>query len=130
MSPAARRWAALGALTMAIAIGMGAFGAHGIRGRVSDRMLAIWETAARYQAYHALGLLALGLLRDRLDAGAKQIDRVAMLFIVGMLIFSGSLYLLVATNLRWLGAITPLGGVSWISAWILLSVTLARSKSP
>src|SRR5262245_54409408 len=104
-----RTFFALGALLAGLGVAAGAFGAHGLRARLTPDMLAIFETAVRYQMYHALALLAVGW------AAARWPDRgVALagwLFVAGIVVFSGSLYVLALTGTRWLGAVTPLGGL-------------------
>lgn len=125
MSTLARRHLVAGALAMALAVACGAFGAHGLRGRIGDDLLTIWETAARYHAYHALGLVALGLLGEHLRSAPPRLLALAgRLMVAGIFLFSGSLYLLAASGVRWLGAITPLGGASWIAAWLLIAIAL------
>ena len=110
--------ATLGALLAGLAVGLGAFGAHALRARVDARMLEVFETAVRYQMYHALALLAVAyyLGHDAPGAGAA-----AWSFLAGILLFSGSLYLMVATGHRWLGAVTPLGGVAFMLGWAMLA---------
>ena len=110
-----RTFVALGAVFGGIAVALGAFGAHALRASLSPRDLEIFETGVRYQMYHALALVLVGILwawrphASLLTAG--------WLFVAGITVFSGSLYLLVVTNTRWLGAVTPLGGVAFILAW-------------
>lgn len=117
---AARFFLIAGALSAALAVMLGAFGAHGLRGRLPPDLLAIYQTASQYHVYHALGLLAVGLLAAQLPAsGALRWSGGLML--AGTLLFSGSLYLLAISGQRWLGAITPLGGTAWIVAWLLLA---------
>ena len=110
----------LGALSALLAVAAGAFGAHALKGRLSLDMLAVFETGARYQMYHALGLIAVAWLHGRwpgvLSAAA------GWLFVAGILLFSGSLYLLALSGQRWLGAITPLGGVAFMAGWLCLVV--------
>lgn len=120
-----RRWAMFGALAMALAVALGAFGAHGLRGRIGDDLLAIWETGARYHAYHALGLFAAAFVQSRATR-PRRVAVAAWLLIAGIVLFSGSLYVLAATGQRWLGAVTPFGGASWIAAWVLLATALRR----
>jgi uncharacterized membrane protein YgdD (TMEM256/DUF423 family) len=105
----------LGALSAAIGVAAGAFGAHGLRGRLTPDMLAIWETAVRYQVYHALALLATAWALSRWPGRPGL--AAGWLFVVGTLLFSGSLYLLSLSGQRWLGAITPLGGVAFLAGW-------------
>ncbi len=119
------RWAmTIGALLAGVAVALGAFGAHALRARLEPRDLEIFETAVRYQMYHALALLAVGWLISREAPGAGA---AAWSFIVGMALFSGSLYLMVATGQRWLGAVTPLGGVAFLVGWLLLARAAWRS---
>ena len=118
-----RTAATLGALFAGLAVAAGAFGAHALRSRVEPRDLEIFETAARYQMYHGLALLAVAWLLDR---GIAQASGAGWAFTAGTLVFSGTLYLMVATGARWLGAITPVGGVLLISGWILLGLAARR----
>src|SRR6516165_8892910 len=109
-----RTFAVLGALSAALGVVAGAFAAHGLRGRVSADLLAVFETGARYQMYHALGLLAVA----RAVAG--------WLFVAGIVLFSGSLYLLALGSPSWLGAVTPVGGLCFIAGWAVLAWVAAR----
>jgi len=112
----ARTAATLGALAGALAVVLGAFGAHALRSRLDAADLEVYETAVRYQMYHAFALYVTAWMLDRgAPAGAA-----GWAFVAGIAVFSGSLYLLVATSQRWLGAITPIGGVAFIAGWILL----------
>lgn len=113
----ARHWLATGAVLAAAAVAAGAFGAHGLRARLSPADLATFETAARYQMYHALALVAVGLLAGR----GVSVAGAGWLFVTGTVLFSGSLYLLTLGGLRWMGAVTPLGGVAFILGWLLLA---------
>ena len=107
----------LGALLAALGVILGAFGAHALKGRLDANDLAIFETAVRYHLIHAVAIVAIGE-KFRLPAWA---------LVVGITIFSGSLYLLVLTGQRWLGAITPIGGLSFIFGWIYLAWLALRS---
>lgn len=109
----------LGATFAFLGVAAGAFGAHGLRGRVSTDLLAVFETAVRYQMYHALALFAVAALLGARASGAAT--AAGWLFVLGVLIFSGSLYALVLSGVRWLGAITPLGGVAFLAGWLLLA---------
>ncbi|HUE96578.1 MAG TPA: DUF423 domain-containing protein [Longimicrobiaceae bacterium] len=113
-----------GAVMAFIAVAAGAFGAHGLRDRLSPDLLTIFETGARYQMYHALALLAAGWAAGQWPSGWTT--AAGWLFIVGILIFSGSLYLLALSGVRWLGAITPIGGVALLAGWICLAVSAWR----
>lgn len=110
----------VGSVAGGFAVVLGAFGAHALRGVLDDRALAIWHTAVDYQFWHALALLAVGLLaRARAD---RSLWIAAVCFAIGSVLFCGSLYVLAAGAARWIGAITPLGGVALISGWIALAV--------
>lgn len=121
-------WARAGAWLMLLGVGAGAFGAHGLRSRLTPEMLSVWETAVRYQIYHALALLALAGVFDRLPPGA--VSTSGWCFFSGVLIFSGSLYALSLSGLRWLGAITPVGGLLFLAGWALLIVNAGRAAAP
>ena len=110
----------IAALALAAAVVLGAFGAHALKGRLAAEMLATYHTAVEYHFWHALGLLSVGALmsRSRDDSALKW---VAWLLIAGLLLFSGSLYVLALTGASWLGVVTPLGGVAFIAAWLWLA---------
>src|SRR5690242_9217645 len=108
-----RTFFALGAALAGIAVAAGAFGAHGLRGRLDADMLAVFETAARYQMYHALGLLAVAWATARWPDGGAVL--AGWLFVAGVAIFCGSLYALSLSGVRWLGAITPIGGLCFLA---------------
>jgi uncharacterized membrane protein YgdD (TMEM256/DUF423 family) len=116
----ARFFLVAGALSAAVAVMLGAFGAHGLRGRLPADLLAIYQTASQYHVYHALGLLVVGLLALQAPTNGA-LRGSGWLMLLGTALFSGSLYLLAITGQRWLGAITPLGGTAWIAAWLLLA---------
>ena len=115
-----KTWLIVGASLAGLAVLLGAFGAHG-----SPEDLAIFETGVRYHLYHALGLLIIGAIGFQISQDVIQIP--ATLLTAGIVIFSGSLYLLVLTNTRWLGVITPIGGLCFIIGWLLLAFNLFRS---
>ena len=116
----------LAALLLAAAVGGGAFGAHALKSRLSADALAIWQTAVTYHAWHALGLLAVGLLMlhwpERSDLGWA-----GWLLVLGIALFSGSLYALARTGVRGLGAIAPIGGVAFIAGWVVLAWAVWRT---
>lgn len=114
----------LGAALMALAVALGAFGAHGLKSRVGEDLLAIWQTGVTYHAWHALGLLIVGVLMQAQVTARTPI--AAWLFLVGIVVFSGSLYLMTLTGARWLGAITPIGGLSFIAGWLALVFQISR----
>lgn len=112
----AQLWTLLGAIYGFIAVACGAFGAHALKARLDDRLLQIWHTGAQYNMAHALALVALGswLSANPGQSGLWQ----GVGFSIGTLIFSGSLYLLALTDIRWLGAITPIGGTLFLMGWL------------
>ena len=110
---------AVGCLSAAVAVTLGAFGAHGLRGRLVPDMLTAFEIGVRYQMYHALALVAVGLALPRWPTPAMAL--AGWLFIAGTLVFSGTLYALALSGHRWLGAVTPLGGAALIAGWIVLA---------
>lgn len=112
-------WMVLGSLLGACGVGLGAFGAHGLKGRVAPEMLAVFETAVRYHLTHALALLAVAWASERWPGSFTQ--AAGWLFVAGIAIFSGSLYLMTLTGARWLGAVTPLGGLAFLAGWAVLA---------
>lgn len=110
---------ATGAFLAGLAVAAGAFGAHGLRGRLTPDMLQVWETAARYHMYHALALIATGIIADRWPA--PLLDKTGWLFLAGIVLFSGSLYALATTGITTLGAITPIGGLAFLLGWACLA---------
>ncbi|HRW08452.1 MAG: DUF423 domain-containing protein [Caldilineaceae bacterium] len=114
-----RLFFALGSLLGGLGVAIGAFGAHAMRGRITEDLLANYETGVRYHFYHALALFAVVVAIQRWPSSTLPVV-AGWLFIVGVIIFSGSLYLMAFTGLRWLGAITPIGGVALIAAWVCL----------
>lgn len=116
----------LGSLLAGLAVAAGAFGAHGLRERLAPDMLAVFETAARYQMYHALGLLAVAWAVGRWPGGVAAVA-AGWCFVAGIVVFSGSLYVLSLSGVRWLGAITPLGGLAFMAGWALLAVAAWRA---
>ncbi len=109
----------IGALSAFVAVGLGAFGAHALRSRLTSEMLTIFEVGVRYQMYHALGLLAVAWASSRWPGSAVR--AAGWCFVAGTVIFSGSLYLLSVTGQRRLGAVTPLGGLGFIVGWLALA---------
>jgi uncharacterized membrane protein YgdD (TMEM256/DUF423 family) len=114
----------LGAASGFVAVAAGAFGAHALRARLSPDLLGVFETAARYQMYHALALMAVAWAVARWPGALPQ--WAGWLFIVGTVLFSGSLYALALSGVRWLGAITPLGGLAFLAGWICLGLAARR----
>lgn len=110
----------IGALLGGLGVGLGAFGAHGLRGRLSPEMLAVFETGVRYQMYHALAILLVASLVGRLDGG-RLLSAAGWAFTAGVAVFSGSLYALALTGITVLGAITPIGGLAFLVGWVCLA---------
>lgn len=116
----------LASLFGGLAVALGAFGAHAMAGRYSESLLGTFETAVRYQFYHALALVAVVVALGRWPQSMPAIW-AGWFFVAGIVVFSGSLYVLVFGGLRWMGAITPIGGVAFITGWLLLAWSAWRS---
>jgi len=115
-----------GAIAMALGVVLGAFGAHGLKDRLGMEMIGVWQTAVQYHLLHALGLILLGIL---LNQNPEMIGlKTAGLFLLsGILLFSGSLYILAVANVPWLGPVTPFGGLLFITGWFWVAFTVFRS---
>jgi uncharacterized membrane protein YgdD (TMEM256/DUF423 family) len=130
----ARTFAMLAGLSGALAVILGAFAAHALKARLAPEHLATFETGVRYQMYHTLAILLIAALASR--GGTAWLSTSALLFAAGILLFSGSLYLLATRELlgigswRWLGPVTPLGGLCFIAGWIALALGAAIGKAP
>jgi uncharacterized membrane protein YgdD (TMEM256/DUF423 family) len=112
----------IGSISAGIGVALGAFGAHSLKSSVAQELLAIFETAVRYQMYHSLGLMATALAISLQNGNTtKGFEIAGWCFMGGIVLFSGSLYALALTGLRWFGAITPLGGVAFIAGWAMLA---------
>jgi uncharacterized membrane protein YgdD (TMEM256/DUF423 family) len=118
MSDPRSGWIAIGAVNAALAVAAGAFAAHGLRDRLDARALEVFETGARYHMYHALALIAAGVVASSAARGAQT---AGWIFQVGIVLFSGSLYALALTGAKGLGAITPLGGLAFLVGWLWLA---------
>jgi uncharacterized membrane protein YgdD (TMEM256/DUF423 family) len=119
----------LGALTAMLAVVLGAFGAHALRAKLAPDLLAIYQTAVQYHFWHALGLLVIGVVAIHLPASAT-LKWGGWVMFAGVVLFSGSLYVLAITGARWLGAVTPFGGAAFILGWLLFAVAVARASLP
>jgi len=117
----------LAVLNGALAVVLGAFGAHGLKQRLSTDMLAVYQTGVQYHFYHTLALLAVALLMLQWPSN-NTLRWSALLFCIGIVIFSGSLYLLSISGLRWFGAITPIGGVAFIAGWLALALAVWKAE--
>lgn len=119
-------WSAVGAVFLAAAVALGAFGAHGLKDRLDAYSMGVYEKAVFYHFVHAMGMLVVGAL-PRLSAAAA--GRVCWLLTLGILLFSGSLYFLAVSGVRSLGAVAPFGGGSFIAAWVVLAFSLTRGET-
>lgn len=122
-----RLFVIIGALSGAIGVGAGAFGAHALRARLEPRMLEVFETGARYQMYHAVALLGVAWVASRWPGAWTTAS--GWLLLAGTVLFSGSLYAMALTGVRALGAVTPIGGVCFIAGWVCLAVAAAKSAA-
>jgi len=115
-------------LLAAVAVGLGAFGAHGLKARLPAEMLAVWQTAVQYHAWHALGLLAVGLAGFHVEG--HWLKAAGWLLLAGIALFSGSLYALALGAPRALGMVTPVGGLAFILGWLALGLALISARTP
>jgi uncharacterized membrane protein YgdD (TMEM256/DUF423 family) len=115
----------LGSLNAFLVVVLGAFGAHGLKDRLSENMLDIYQTGVQYHMYHAIGLLFVGILAQWLSP--STLSWAGWAFMVGIVLFSGSLYVLSISGIKWLGAITPLGGLAFLIGWLLIVIAALRS---
>jgi uncharacterized membrane protein YgdD (TMEM256/DUF423 family) len=126
MPAGAKAFLVAGGAAALLAVALGAFGAHALKSRIPPEMLAVWHTAVEYHVFHALGLLAVGLVAVQLPESALlRWSGWAML--AGILLFSGSLYALALSGERWLGAVTPIGGLAFLAAWALFVAAVLRA---
>jgi uncharacterized membrane protein YgdD (TMEM256/DUF423 family) len=121
-------WIAIGAVLMALAVGMGAFGAHGLKERLDAYSMSVYEKAVLYHFFHALGILLVALLARTNAITPEGQARAAWLLFIGILVFSGSLYALAISGARILGAITPIGGLAFILGWLVLAYETLRVR--
>ncbi|MGX9133086.1 DUF423 domain-containing protein [Rummeliibacillus sp. JY-2-4R] len=118
----------LGAVFAFLSVAFGAFGAHALKNILTDSYAAVWETAVHYQMFHALGLIVIGILMSKgLIGPTPLLSRAGILMFIGILLFSGSLYVLAITQIKILGAITPIGGVLFLISWVLIIVAAAKN---
>jgi uncharacterized membrane protein YgdD (TMEM256/DUF423 family) len=122
-------WTATGAILMALAVAMGAFGAHALKTRLDAYSLSVYEKAVFYHFVHALGILIVAMLARAGNISATAQGRVGWLLLIGIVFFSGSLYALALTGVRMLGAITPIGGLAFIAGWLWLAYEALRTNS-
>jgi len=124
-----RRIVAAGAIFALLAVLLGAFAAHGLKSTLDGYRLGIFETAVRYQMYHAIALLIAGALASRPDYSRRWLRGAALAFGLGILLFSGSLDMLALSGIGWLGAITPLGGSAFLLGWLALAIAALKTRS-
>lgn len=117
------KWIAIGAFSGAVAVLLGAFGAHGLKARVSPEDLEVWKTGVLYHTFHSVALVLFGLFQERRRTSSGP----GLLFLIGIVVFGGTLYGIGIGGPRWLGAITPLGGLALIGGWVLFGVQALRS---
>jgi uncharacterized membrane protein YgdD (TMEM256/DUF423 family) len=123
-------WSAIGAILLALAVMLGAFGAHGLCDRLDAYSLGLWEKAVFYHFIHGMGVLVVSLLPRTQTFSPSAASNVCWLLTAGVLIFSGSLYALALTGVRTLGAITPIGGLAFIAGWLLLAYYFIVQRKP
>jgi uncharacterized membrane protein YgdD (TMEM256/DUF423 family) len=121
-----RSFVLIGAILAAAAVAAGAFGAHALAARLTPDRLATWETAARYHMYHALALVLVGVIAER--SPSPLLGTAGWLFVAGIAIFAGTVYALALGAPRWLGAVTPVGGLALIIGWLVLAAAVARGS--
>ena len=126
MNQAAKLFLAAGAAAALLAVTLGAFGAHALKNRIPPEMLAVWRTGVEYHVLHALGLLAVGLVATQLPESAL-LKWSGWLMLAGIVLFSGSLYALALSGERWLGAITPIGGLGFLAAWAFFVAAVVKA---
>ena len=115
----------IGSISAAIAVALGAFGAHGLEGKLSERFMKIYQTAVQYHIIHSLAIVMVGIIAAKLPM-SSLLNGAGWSLVIGIVLFSGSLYVLSMTGITKLGMITPLGGVAFIVGWILLAVAVAK----
>ena len=115
----------IGAINAMLAVALGAFGAHGLEGKISEKYLELWKTGVQYQMFHAMGLFVIAFLLSKFPQ-SSLLTASGWIMFAGIVLFSGSLYVLSTSGIKVLGAITPLGGVAFIVAWILIVVAAVK----
>ena len=121
----AKAFLIMAAISGLLAVVIGAFGAHGLKSRLAEDLLTVYHTGVQYHFYHTLALMAVGILLLRYPEAA-MLNWSGWLFSAGILVFSGSLYVLAVTGIRWLGAITPIGGLAFIAGWLCLVIAIFK----
>ncbi|WP_312098003.1 DUF423 domain-containing protein [Niallia sp.] len=113
----------IGAINALLSVALGAFGAHGLEGKIPDKYLETWKTGVTYQMFHSTGLIIIGLLLGKFPE-SSLLNWAGWLMFIGIILFAGSLYVLAVTQIRVLGAITPIGGVAFLTAWLLVIIAV------
>ena len=126
MPPTSKLFLILGGINAALVVMLGAFGVHGLKAKLTAEMLAVYQTGVHYHLFHALGLLAIGIVATQI-ADSVWLKWSGWLILLGIILFSGSLYVLSVSGLRWLGMVTPFGGVAFIAAWIVFVIAIVKS---
>ncbi|MGE8685943.1 MAG: DUF423 domain-containing protein [Achromobacter sp.] len=121
-----RQLTILAALNLMVAVGAGAFGAHGLKRMITPELLAVWQTGVLYHLIHGLGLFAVALLGARY--GSPLLSAAGVVMFVGIVLFSGSLYVLSLTGTHWLGAVTPFGGAAFLASWAMVALAAYRAQ--
>ncbi|MFD7522797.1 DUF423 domain-containing protein [Paenibacillus chitinolyticus] len=116
----------LGSVNMFLAVALGAFGAHMLKTKISADMLAVYQTGVQYHMIHAVGLIAIGLAADRLTQNQPLVNASGWAIVIGIILFSGSLYVLSLSGIKVLGAITPFGGVAFLAGWVMLAIAAMK----
>jgi uncharacterized membrane protein YgdD (TMEM256/DUF423 family) len=116
----------IGAISAFLSVGFGAFGAHALEGKISQKYIEIWNTGVLYQMFHSIGIIIVGILLGNVSA-SSILSWSGWLMLIGIILFSGSLYVLSLSGIKVLGAITPLGGVSFLIAWVLIVVFAVKA---
>jgi uncharacterized membrane protein YgdD (TMEM256/DUF423 family) len=116
----------IGAINAFLSVALGAFGAHALEGKISQKYIDTWNTGVLYQMFHSIGILIVGVLAGNI-AASSLLNWSGWLMLIGIILFSGSLYILSISGIKVLGAITPLGGVAFLIAWVLLIITAVKS---
>ena len=127
MPATARLFIVTGCIAALLAVALGAFGAHALKARIAPEMLSAYQTGVEYHFYHALGMILVGLAALHLPESAL-LKGAGWAMLSGIVLFSGSLYLLSSTGMRWLGAVTPIGGVSFLAAWGLFAAAVIKAS--
>ena len=126
MQSTTKKFIQLGSIMMAVAVGLGAFGAHGLKDIVDAHMLEVWQKGVTYHFYHAIGLLFVAFLSTLDDIDIKKLTKAGYIMFFSIVLFSGSLYTMALTGITILGAITPIGGVGFIVSWLMIATLIKK----